>query len=346
MTSILPPGELEYLQEANNARGIAYGYARVSTAGQIDNDSIESQKRRIQDYYLIRLKPKGVQWGGFHVDPGVSAFKTNWHERPAGAELFNKLQPYDHVIVDRVDRMCRSARNMFDIVAYAKTHGLNFHFLDANIDPTSPMGEVVIGVISILSQLDSELKSKRMREVEIHRLRQGNRIVRGASQTIMSRAKGICGIRMVQGEDTVKYYLHWRHYAIAKLVCDNRQAREHARRSVMYLDAQREGVPFVISQFTDRRKLHLTIDSCDKLPKIWDKYLVPLFKVLPKAPFAPMPSQQDKEVLWCTGLLAQTGRVRKWNFNYQPHDCIYNYQLVDETKLYQAPNNRRNRGTT
>ncbi len=338
MTGMIPIAELEGMQPKT---GTAYGYARVSTIEQADHgDSVEGQKQRIYEYYLARLKPMGISWGGFFVDPGVSAFKVEWQRRPAGRQLLSKLKRDDHVITDRVDRMCRSAPNMFSIIQFARDEDLKFHFLDANLDPTTPMGEMIIGVIAILSQLDSSLKSKRLKEAYSHRIRTGNRInneagKKGTRKTVATMSKSILGLRMVQKDTKIDYYIHWRLWSAAKLIADNPEFQEYARRSIIWLDAKREKKPFKLSVFSEEG-LMFSHQALISVQNRWHRYIKPFLSLAPTLPYPPEKAKQDKDTLWATAYLDNKGRIKRWKMAYQPvHDDHFGYRLVDPGLIYK-----------
>lgn len=344
MTSFLPNGEVERISRMG-AQGMAYGYARVSTAEQTANDSIDGQKTRIMDYYNHRLKPMGVVWGGMHVDPGVSAFKVPFERRPSGAKLLSELKPGDHVIVDRVDRMCRSASNMHKLIQYAQANKLSFHFLDCNLDPTTPMGEMIIGVIAILAQLDSSMKGKRIKESHAWRIRTGNRAMTRQSDTLLGKSLGKCGIIVKQRDDCVDYYINWHEYAAAKFICDNPQAVPYAWRSLHYREAELLGEKYRPCVYGPIKRPVMTIDYAGRLHAQWERYISMLLKALPWEPYPPEDAKQDKSVRFARAILNSNGEVHRWIPAYKPSDpCRWNYKLVPKELVFVTPSKSHSQG--
>jgi DNA invertase Pin-like site-specific DNA recombinase len=339
MTSLLPMGELEKQLLSRKTPGVAYGYARVSTVEQTANDSIDGQKQRIYEYYLARLKPSGVEWGGAYVDPGVSAFKTPFEKRPAGAKLLSQLKEGDHVIVDRVDRMCRSSANMHKLIQYATDHKLAFHFLDCNLDPTTPMGEMIIGVIAILAQLDSGMKGKRISEAHAYRMRTGDRIVNLKSETLIGKSTAKCGIRVKQKDGIVNYYIRWHEFAACKFIMENIDQIGWAWRSICYREAQINGVKYGTRILIDKSKMLISRAGAQKIPYHWERYMQMLLKAVPWTLYPPAEELQCKEVLMARARLNSRGEVVKWKAMYeQGAKCAFDYQLVSKELLYRCPN--------
>ena len=81
---------------------IAWGYSRVSTAGQAEfGKSLEMQREKLKGYYDKNLAGQAV-WGDVFVDAGRTAGKKNGvsgktklANRPAGSQLVARLRPGD-----------------------------------------------------------------------------------------------------------------------------------------------------------------------------------------------------------------------------------------------------------
>ena len=72
-----------------------YGYARVSTAGQKDGNSLEAQERALKEAGAIEIYSE--------------SFTGTKKDRPVLNELLDKLEAGDTLIVTKLDRMARSA---------------------------------------------------------------------------------------------------------------------------------------------------------------------------------------------------------------------------------------------
>ena len=72
-----------------------YGYARVSTAGQKDGNSLEAQERALREEGAIEIYKE--------------SFTGTKKDRPILNELLTKLKAGDTLVVTKLDRMARSA---------------------------------------------------------------------------------------------------------------------------------------------------------------------------------------------------------------------------------------------
>jgi DNA invertase Pin-like site-specific DNA recombinase len=130
----------------------AYGYTRVSTQDQADSGlSLEAQKQDIERYYQYLLAPKGIAWGGLFVDPAVSG-NTLFGEREAGGRLNTTLEQGDHVIMAKLDRGFRRTDDCCNMVNQWKHCGITLHIRDLNLDTSTPTGDMVIKILSIVAE--------------------------------------------------------------------------------------------------------------------------------------------------------------------------------------------------
>ncbi len=107
-----------------------YGYCRVSTLKQAnEGESLDVQRRQIEGYALMH----GLAVDEIVVEEGVSG-SVPVEDRPAGGQLFAKLQRGDIVIAAKLDRLFRSALDALKVVESLKTRGVKLHLLDLGGD--------------------------------------------------------------------------------------------------------------------------------------------------------------------------------------------------------------------
>jgi DNA invertase Pin-like site-specific DNA recombinase len=125
-----------------------YGYARVSTARQADEDeSLDVQERQIGGYSTMHC---------LTVDRtcGVSG-STPLCERAQGAALLAVLKPGDVAITSKLDRMFRSALNALDVLGKLKARGVSLHMIHLGGDVTgNGVSKLVFTILSTVAGRD------------------------------------------------------------------------------------------------------------------------------------------------------------------------------------------------
>lgn len=157
-----------------------YLYARASSNEQVsDGDSIPHQNRRTLEYYEREIKPRGVEFGLCVEDPGVSAYKKPFDRRPGGKQLITMMEPGDHIVIDKVDRVWRSLSDFVRLLEYFKRRMISFHFVNLQgmaVSSDSAMGEFMLGMLVMVAQLESAIKSERNTVAAIERRKEGRPI--------------------------------------------------------------------------------------------------------------------------------------------------------------------------
>jgi DNA invertase Pin-like site-specific DNA recombinase len=139
----------------------AYIYTRVSTTDQ--NLSPEWQGNVCKNYYEASLAHRGYEFGGVFHDHGESAYKIDWRDRTAGREIFNLIQPGDIIIVAKMCRAFRSARDRENCLHFLGQVGIDIAILDCAMDTTTAAGKFAAGIIALQVQWESDVKSERAR---------------------------------------------------------------------------------------------------------------------------------------------------------------------------------------
>src|SRR3954466_3317143 len=117
-----------------------YGYARVSTDGQI------------LDAQIAQLKAAGAEKVFREKVSGARA------DRPELARLMRTLSAGDVVLVTRLDRLARSTRDLLNTLAALAEKQAGFRSLqDAWADTTTPHGRLMLTVLGGLAEFEREL---------------------------------------------------------------------------------------------------------------------------------------------------------------------------------------------
>jgi putative DNA-invertase from lambdoid prophage Rac len=172
-----------------------FGYVRVSTASQAEKGiSLEVQKDQIQRYHAYRFEPHGLPFGGFFEDPGQSA-TVPLGQRQAGARLLTAAGRGDHVVFAKLDRGFRCPIDALSNIRAAQQRGVGLHFLDIQVDTTTEVGEVIVGVLAVVARWENRRRTARVTEAKA-RLREQGRPTENAPYG-MKTVKGADGKKML-----------------------------------------------------------------------------------------------------------------------------------------------------
>src|SRR5436305_264583 len=105
----------------------AYAYGRVSTSRQ--DMSIQAQSQQCQGYFDYRLKANGIAWGGWFADKALSG-RTEFLKRENANLMWSRVSSGDHIIIAKMDRGFRNARDLLSFVEQCKARKITLHFID------------------------------------------------------------------------------------------------------------------------------------------------------------------------------------------------------------------------
>ena len=119
------------------------GYARVSTEDQL------------QDAQLDALNSAGCE----------RVYRENYSgkskSRPELERMIDALREGDIVVVQRLDRLARSLKDLIELLDGFKQQGVQFISLNENIDTTTAVGELAFHMIGSIAQFERRLISER-----------------------------------------------------------------------------------------------------------------------------------------------------------------------------------------
>jgi len=143
-------------------------YVRVSTANQIDRDSLATQEERLRAYCVANQ----IHVYKLYKDAGFSAKDTN---RPALKELLHDVEAglVSSVFVTKLDRITRSTKDLLYLTEFFESTNIRFASISENIDTTSAHGRLLRQLIGVLSQFERELVAERVSVDMSHRAKQG-----------------------------------------------------------------------------------------------------------------------------------------------------------------------------
>ena len=138
----------------------AFGYARVSTAGQAhDGVSLDAQRARIQAW----CDANGYELADVFVDAGVSGSRA-----ANRAGLQKALQQIRRarggaLVVYSLSRLARSTKDAIDIAERLDKGGADLVSLSERLDTTSASGKMVFRMLAVLAEFERDLASERTR---------------------------------------------------------------------------------------------------------------------------------------------------------------------------------------
>lgn len=119
------------------------GYARVSTDEQSEDAQIDAlEAAGCERIHREKISGKSKQ-------------------RPELERLIEVLRADDVVIVQRLDRLGRSLKDLIELLDGFKTQNVRFISLNENIDTTTAVGELAFHMIGSIAQFERRLISER-----------------------------------------------------------------------------------------------------------------------------------------------------------------------------------------
>ncbi len=160
-----------------------YGYARVSTRGQINGNSLEEQRQKLQE--------EGCE---IIVEEQYTGTTTS---RPAFDELLKKLQPGDRLVVTKMDRFARSASEGSTLIQELQGRGIGVHILNMGLLDSSSTGKLVTNVLLAFAQFERDMICERTQAgKEIARKKSGFREGRPS----ISKERKAAAVRLILKE--------------------------------------------------------------------------------------------------------------------------------------------------
>ncbi|MFH1552710.1 MAG: recombinase family protein, partial [Candidatus Omnitrophota bacterium] len=157
-------------------------YTRCSTDDQAQGDftTLDAQAHHCKNmldafgYELSDIGNKGVV-----NDDGYSGKDLN---RPGIQTILSKVKkkshpdekrPLDGIIFFRLDRLTRNPRDLYSLIDTFRDSDTDFISVRENLDSSTAIGRVVIGILGLLSAFERELTGERVKASAIARVRQG-----------------------------------------------------------------------------------------------------------------------------------------------------------------------------
>lgn len=149
-------------------------YTRCSTDEQAQGDftTLDAQAHHCKNM----LEAMGYELVRTVKDDGFSGKDLN---RPGIQSVLKELgirnqkRTFDGIIFFRLDRLTRNPRDLYGLIDLFKENETDFISVRENLDSSSALGRVVIGIIGLLSAFERELTGERVKASGLARVRQG-----------------------------------------------------------------------------------------------------------------------------------------------------------------------------
>ena len=160
-----------------NKRYVIYTRCSTDDQGEGDFTTLDVQAHHCKNmldafgYELADIGNKGIV-----NDDGYSGKDLH---RPGIQSILNDVQTkksFDGIIFLKLDRLTRNPRDLYALIDLFKEKNFDFISVRENLDSSTAIGRVVIGILGLLSAFERELTGERVKASAIARVRQGLRI--------------------------------------------------------------------------------------------------------------------------------------------------------------------------
>ena len=127
---------------------MVYGYTRVSTKKQLTGYSLEDQAAAILAEYP----------GSQIIAEQYSGART----APMLADLIDKIQPGDKLVVTKLDRLCRTTQKGLKYIEMLRDKGATVHILDMGLIEDTPTGNFILTLFLAFAQFERAQIIERM----------------------------------------------------------------------------------------------------------------------------------------------------------------------------------------
>lgn len=127
-----------------------YGYARVSTAGQRDGNSLEAQENALRAAGATEIYSE--------------SYTGTKKDRPVLNELLSKLQEGDTLAVTKLDRMAKSAIAGSELVKELLERGIKVYILNMGMLDNTPASKLVRQIFFAFAEFERDMIVERTQE--------------------------------------------------------------------------------------------------------------------------------------------------------------------------------------
>jgi DNA invertase Pin-like site-specific DNA recombinase len=144
----------------------AVGYVRISQ-DRDDETSTTTQEERIRAHCVAHA----LDVIDVIVEPGRSAYGSTRNTRPGFARAKGMIAngAADELVVWKLDRAARNAKDILELVDELHEHGGQFASVTEGFDTSTATGRMILTVLAALAEMESATKSERLEVWQAHR---------------------------------------------------------------------------------------------------------------------------------------------------------------------------------
>src|SRR5262249_5598652 len=143
---------------------------------------------KITRYFEYSLQPKGFALGKIFRDPATSG-STNIRQRPEGCLLNQALERGDAVVIAKLDRGFRNARDGLETMETWQARGVTVHIIDINVNTSTPFGKLVFTMFAAFAEWERSRILDRLLESIAYRRALGRPLCQNAPYPFVVRGK-------------------------------------------------------------------------------------------------------------------------------------------------------------
>jgi DNA invertase Pin-like site-specific DNA recombinase len=158
-------------------KDIAIGYIRVSTEEQQrEGISLDMQMEKLRLYCQM----KNLHLAGIYGDPGISGKRMDTRPGVQAVMSMARNKRIDHVVVYKLDRLARNAREALEFADVLKEKGVGLHSITEQVDTHSATGRMFYTFLAGMAAWEREIISERTRAALQSKKANGGRVSRHA----------------------------------------------------------------------------------------------------------------------------------------------------------------------
>lgn len=133
-----------YITLSNIKRAKVYGYARVSTKGQLEGNGLESQKLEILNKYS-------------NAEIFTENFTGTKTDRPVFNEVIELLREGDTLVVTKLDRLARNTVEGIQVIERLFNKGVAVHVLNVGLLENTSMGKFFLTTLLAVAEMERNM---------------------------------------------------------------------------------------------------------------------------------------------------------------------------------------------